>query len=475
MVAEHINSSQDEKTKLVKSYGIKAYACHPLTAEGGKVIGTLSFGTSRRETFSESDLSFMKAVTNHAAVAIAKLNYEKGLDDLARYPRENPSPVMRVSKNGVLLYANESSSILLEKWGCKTGYMVPGNVADMIRECLVSRKNQHFETDVGDITYTLEFVPIREEGFVNIYGKNITELKEREKDLLRINRVLQALGGNSRSIISATEESEYLDAICNIIVRDCGYAMVWVGYAVEDEEKSIWPAAYAGFEQGYLDTLNLTWADAERGRGPIGTAIRTGQISICRNIKTDPNFAPWREEALKRGYASCIVIPLTAYGKTFGAISIYSQSIEVFADTEKNLLAELANDTAHGIHTIRLRVEHTKSEKALRESEEKFKLIATNTPDHIFIQDTELRYAWVVNPQLGLSETDMIGKTDLDILSRSDADELVKLKRKVIETGIREYVSVPLTSRDGSVQFFEGSIHSQARFVRQGGRHHRIL
>ena len=51
------------------------------------------------------------------------------------------------------------------------------------------------------------------------------------------------------------------------------------------------------------------------------------------------------------------------------------------------------------------------------------------------MQDRELRYQLVINPQLGLTETDMLGKTDYDILELRDADKLTATKRKVLETG----------------------------------------
>ncbi|MEJ2696184.1 MAG: PAS domain S-box protein [Candidatus Sulfobium sp.] len=76
IVAEHIASTADERTDVVKSYGINAYCCHPLLGPGGKVIGTLSFGTCNRETFSEEDLSLMKAITDQVAVAVVRMRNE---------------------------------------------------------------------------------------------------------------------------------------------------------------------------------------------------------------------------------------------------------------------------------------------------------------------------------------------------------------------------------------------------------------
>jgi PAS domain S-box-containing protein len=150
--------------------------------------------------------------------------------------------------------------------------------------------------------------------------------------------------------------------------------MVWIGYAEEDEAKTVRPVAYAGFEEGYLKTLNITWADTENGRGPTGTAIRTGKPSACRNMLTDPQFAPWRKEAMKRGYASSMVFPLIGDGKTFGTITIYSKELDSFTEDEVGLLTGLANDLAYGITAIRLRAARAQAEEALRESEQRVRL-----------------------------------------------------------------------------------------------------
>ncbi len=69
IVVEDISCSIDPATELVKSYGIMAYACHPLMV-GDKVLGTLSFGTRTRISFSDDDLSLMKTVADHVAIAM---------------------------------------------------------------------------------------------------------------------------------------------------------------------------------------------------------------------------------------------------------------------------------------------------------------------------------------------------------------------------------------------------------------------
>ena len=128
------------------------------------------------------------------------------------------------------------------------------------------------------------------------------------------------------------------------------------------------PAAQTGFEEGYLETLNITWADTERGRGPTGTAIRSGKYCTAKNILTDPHFAPWREAAIQRGYASSVALPLIAEGQTLGALNIYAVEPDAFDADEVNLLTELADDLAFGIVALRTRAERERAEEALRQA-----------------------------------------------------------------------------------------------------------
>ncbi|WP_224984372.1 MASE3 domain-containing protein [Geomonas agri] len=78
IVAENIPMSQDVRADLVRSMGIQAYACHPLLAQG-RVLGTLSFGTRSRTSFSDDDLSLMKAVADQVAIAMERNRMEESL------------------------------------------------------------------------------------------------------------------------------------------------------------------------------------------------------------------------------------------------------------------------------------------------------------------------------------------------------------------------------------------------------------
>ncbi len=84
IVAENIQETSDQRADLVRSLGIKAYACHPLLDQG-QIIGTLSFGTRSRTAFSEDELAMMKAVSDQVAVAMSRIRAEEALRETKDY------------------------------------------------------------------------------------------------------------------------------------------------------------------------------------------------------------------------------------------------------------------------------------------------------------------------------------------------------------------------------------------------------
>lgn len=250
----------------------------------------------------------------------------------------------------------------------------------------------------------------------------IEDITQAQEQVVRLNRTLKALSNSNQAMMRAGSEQEYLNEVCRIIVEDCGHAMVWIGYAEEDDRQSVRPVASAGFEAGYLETLAITWAETERGCGPAGTAIRTGKPSRCRNMQTDPEFAPWREEALKRGYASTITFPLLIEGRAIGNLSIYSREPDSFSEAEEQLITELAGDLAYGINAIRLQAAHARAEVALRASEARYRALFDNMTEgfalHEIVCDADghvCDYRFIeINPSFerltGLKRDEIIGQ-----------------------------------------------------------------
>lgn len=189
-------------------------------------------------------------------------------------------------------------------------------------------------------------------------------IAEVEQELRRSNRALRVLIGVTRLLGQADDEARLLDDLCQVIVEVGGYCMAWVGYAENDAARSVRPQAHAGFEAAYLATLRLSWGEGELGQGPSGTAIRTGETCVVRDIASDPRYAIWREAALSRGYASSISIPL-GEGEAFGVLTVMAGEPAAFDPEEAALLGEAARELAFGIRAMRAGSERRRLEAAL--------------------------------------------------------------------------------------------------------------
>jgi len=198
----------------------------------------------------------------------------------------------------------------------------------------------------------------------------LSQVRAAEEAVHRLNRKLQAISNCNQTLLRATDEQSLLDEICRIVCEKAGYRMAFVGYAEHDEATSVRPVAWSGAEEGYLATVGFTWADTELGRGPTGTAIRSGKTCCTEDFARDSRVAPWRERALQHGYRSSIALPLKdEHGNAFGSLTIFSAQPNASTPEEVRLLEELAGDLAFGIVTLRSGAARKRAEEALRESE----------------------------------------------------------------------------------------------------------
>jgi diguanylate cyclase (GGDEF)-like protein len=191
------------------------------------------------------------------------------------------------------------------------------------------------------------------------------DLRESEEKQRRLNRALRLLSACNTTLVHAQDEHALLSEICRLCVETGSYLMAWVGYAEHDDARTVRPIAQSGYENGYLDTIRVSWGDSALGQGPTGTAIRTGTAYVNQNVLTNPKMAPWREAAMQRGYQASIALPLIGNAEVLGALTIYAREADAFDPEEVTLLEELASDLAYGIVTLRTRAEHEAAKEKL--------------------------------------------------------------------------------------------------------------
>jgi PAS domain S-box-containing protein len=223
-------------------------------------------------------------------------------------------------------------------------------------------------------------------------------VEERTAALTRTNRLLRLLSECNQALVTLDDEQELDRAICQIMCEQGGYRMAWVGYAEQGERRMVRPVARAGFDDGYLEQIKVSWADDELGRGPTGRAIREGCTRQCADFATESEVAPWRREALRRGYRSSIALPLFADGRPFGALTVYADRPSAFEAGQVTLLQELAGDLAYGIVSLRGRLLREAMRKSLEEKTVQLRSLASEI---IQAEETERRrIARVLHDQL---------------------------------------------------------------------------
>jgi PAS domain S-box-containing protein len=120
-------------------------------------------------------------VTQVSRNITARKRAEEEIRNLAKFPSENPSPVLRVVQDGTILYTNKAGAPLLDVWGSQVGERLPDDLGQLVLDILRSGENQDVEMECGDRTFSLMFAPMVDGNYVNIYGRDITESKRLEQ------------------------------------------------------------------------------------------------------------------------------------------------------------------------------------------------------------------------------------------------------------------------------------------------------
>ncbi|WP_025322980.1 response regulator [Deferrisoma camini] len=197
------------------------------------------------------------------------------------------------------------------------------------------------------------------------------ELEDRRAAEARLRRTLRALRtlaaclGVSRETRGAKAIAE---AFCRVAVEEGGYAMVWVGLT-EREPRLVRPLAAAGAAKDYVDQIQVTWDEGPLGQGPSGTAIRTGQPAVVRDMARAPTFAPWCRRALAQGFRSSAALPLTAGDEVVGMFGVYSTEVDAFDEEEVSLLARVADALSAALQAERTAEELARAEARARQAE----------------------------------------------------------------------------------------------------------
>jgi len=190
-------------------------------------------------------------------------------------------------------------------------------------------------------------------------------LRSSEIHARQLARLYAVSSSVSETLVRIRDPVQLYEVACRIAVEKAVAVLAWVGIHDQAEGRIV-PVARAGIDDGYID------ACGPHG-GPAVRAIRTGTVAISNDIANDPTF-DGAAEALRSGLGSCAAFPFRVDGSRRAVFVLYRDSPDSFAD-EIGVIAALADNISFAIESAENELERRRAEQALREREERLRLL----------------------------------------------------------------------------------------------------
>ena len=282
-------------------------------------------------------------------------------------------------------------------------------------------------------------------------GRDVTQRRDDERHLRRLNRLYQVLTNVHAAIARERAPAPLFTAICQIMVRDGGLRMAWVGRP-DTETGELVPVAWAGTTGSYLETPHASLAEGPRGFAPSVQAFREGRPMHSTDIGSDPGMAAWRDSALALGYRSSSAYPLKVGGRTVGVFTMYSSAIQFFDGGELALLERLSEDIGRALEGYELAEERERAVNDLRDSEARFATMFRMSPSGLGLaRYGDKRYLDVNDAfisMFGYTREQAVGRSGLELNTWVD----VKLRGE----------AMAVLERDGEVRNLEAPFRTRS-------------
>ncbi len=187
--------------------------------------------------------------------------------------------------------------------------------------------------------------------FVEHLGQWVAkELEQRRyvEQLHALNEVNQVVYEVADAVIEESTREEIEQRVCESLAATDSYLFAWIGQP-DPETEAVELRAEAGVE-GYLDDVTITIdADAEKGQGPTGRALKTGEVQTLQRVDVAPEYEPWRDVADAYGFRSSAAIPVVHEGTTYGVLNLYTERSDAFEGQEREMVQLLGRIVGHAI------------------------------------------------------------------------------------------------------------------------------
>jgi PAS domain S-box-containing protein len=287
---------------------------------------------------------------------------------------------------------------------------------------------------------------IKEKAHLLLMCADITERKRVEERMKKGFQLESALLRIDSQILEGTDTRDALGTACEAIV-EMGYRMCWIGQP--DPDHIVRPIASEGFTAGYPENIDFRWDDSSEGKGPTGTAIRTGQSCVIQSIRESPIFSPWRESAIGHGYRSMAAFPMKAGdGEVIGVLNVYSDREGAFGDEEIGRLGMFAQQCSIAVISAR-------QIESLRDANQRLAFYVDRMPLAYIVWNLEFGVEeW--NPAaeriFGWKARETVGKNAYELIIRKEArPQFERGWSKLLKGGESSYSLNANVRKDGKI------------------------
>lgn len=269
---------------------------------------------------------------------------------LASFPNMNPNPVLEVNAAGDLTYLNPAAEKIFPTLaGAHPTLDVLGDISATTENG--KRQEVMRELKVGNATFEQFLYPVPESDLIRIYMLDISARKQHEIKLNRLNLLLLTLRSINEYMLAAESEQALYRFVCEALIGLEEITGVIISMRLPNFV--LQPVAWSGFGEAMIASLNIRWDDSALGGGIMGAAAREGKLVGAADIENDVRCAPWREIVQTWNLKSAAAVPLIAEGETIGVLAVYSEQRNAFDQETTDFVAEIANDIAIGVHSLR--------------------------------------------------------------------------------------------------------------------------
>ncbi len=194
-------------------------------------------------------------------------------------------------------------------------------------------------------------------------------------------------------------------------------------------------AALRGFPLDHAARRRLPVAQAVQARRPVLIPDYTEEML------REQTEGEYLELARQLQVCSMLVVPVTLPSSLATmAFMMTSESGRRYGQEDVAVAEELVRRAAQIVENARVH-------RQLRDTEERFRVALAHSNITLFEQDIEGRYRWVYNPPLGYGADEVLGKNNVDLLTREEADRVNALDRAVLDGGERVHEEIRISAR----------------------------